>query len=386
MTRDAGRLPPLSAYVHYPWCVRKCPYCDFNSHALREDSNFGDYTDALIADARFTRAPHERRRLRSIFFGGGTPSLCPPREIARLLEALEALYGFAANIEITLEANPGTVDESHFRGFRDAGINRLSLGVQSFDDAALTRLGRIHDGQRAHRAIAAARRAGFDNINLDLMHGLPEQTAALACADLQQALQYAPEHLSWYELTLEPQTAFARNPPPLPEESTLAAIDRQGRRVLRAAGLGNYEISAWARPGRRARHNLNYWRYGDFLGLGAGAHAKLTDPSGAIHRLVRQRAPGRYARDAGTPAVIAQATALDTTDRVGEFLLNHLRLRDGFPPARLTERTGAPLSSIAKGLQEAQSLDLLHCSAQRIRPTRRGQRHLNRLLTCFAQV
>lgn len=380
------KLPPLSAYVHYPWCVRKCPYCDFNSHPLRDDSNYSAYTDALITDAQFAAHSTHIRPLRSIFFGGGTPSLCPPQEIQRLLEHLERVFRFHPHIEITLEANPGTVDETHFRGFRNAGVNRLSLGVQSFDDEMLTKLGRIHDGKRAHNAISAARAAGFDNLNIDLMHGLPGQDAQGACADIEQALTYQPEHLSWYELTLEPQTEFARHPPQLPDEDTLAAIDHSGRHLLRAQGFRNYEISAWAQPGRRAQHNLNYWRYGDFIGLGAGAHAKLTSLSGDIRREVRQRAPGRYLNTAGTDASLCQNQMLAENDRIAEFLLNALRLKDGFTPTQFENRTGLPLEHILPGIDEATTLGLLKSAPNRVRPTLLGQRHLNRLLTCFAQV
>ncbi len=380
------KLPPLSAYVHYPWCVRKCPYCDFNSHPLREDSSYPAYTDALIADIAYTAATMERRPLRSIFFGGGTPSLCPPEEVQRFLEHLEDAFGFHPRIEITLEANPGTVDETHFRGFRKAGVNRLSLGVQSFDDTMLRKLGRIHDGDRARTAIAAARAAGFDNLNIDLMHGLPGQDVAGAVADIEQALAFQPEHLSWYELTLEPQTEFARHPPQLPDEDTLAGIEQAGRRLLQRQGFRNYEISAWARPGRRAQHNLNYWRYGDFIGLGAGAHAKLTGRDGHIRREVRQRAPGRYLRDAGSTAALSHNQELNPDDRIAEFLLNTLRLREGFTPAQFRDRTGLPLEQIRPGMDEATRLGLLRCQPQRILPTSQGRRHLNRLLTCFAQV
>lgn len=379
-------LPPLTAYVHYPWCVRKCPYCDFNSHPLREDSNYVAYTDALIADTRLAAARTRPRPLRSIFFGGGTPSLCPPQEVQRFLSALEDIFGFHPRIEITLEANPGTVDETHFRGFRQAGVNRLSLGVQSFDDAMLAKLGRIHDGTRARTAITAARNAGFDNLNIDLMHGLPGQTAEGARHDLEQALEFAPEHLSWYELTLEPQTEFARHPPQLPDEETLAAIERTGSRLLRDNGFRNYEISAWAQPRRRAQHNLNYWRYGDFIGLGAGAHAKITLADGEVRREVRQRAPGRYLATAGTAESLTRDEVLAEDDRIAEFLLNTLRLHEGFRPAQFEQRTGLGLQRIAPGVKEATDLGLLTASPERLRPTARGRRHLNRLLTCFAQV
>lgn len=384
------RRAPLSAYVHYPWCVRKCPYCDFNSHPLREDSDYHAYTDALIADAAYAaervRALGGIRPLRSIFFGGGTPSLCPPQELQRILTSLSEQFGFTRDIEITLEANPGTVDEEHFRGFRRAGVNRLSIGVQSFDNDALKKLGRIHDGERAKHAIHTARHAGFDNINIDLMHSLPGQSVEAALADIAQAQAFTPEHLSWYELTLEPNTEFARHPPLLPHEDVLSAIDRKGRIALRQAGFRNYEISAWAQNGRRAQHNLNYWRYGDFIGIGAGAHAKLSTADGRVFREVRQRAPARYLRDAGHGNALSQQRELSEHDRIAEFLLNALRLREGFTPNQFTHRTAASLDKIQAGIAEATRLDLINAQTQRIRPTALGLRHLNRLLACFAQI
>lgn len=376
--------------MHYPWCVRKCPYCDFNSHPLRDDSDYHTYTDALIADASFAAqrliSTGSIRPLRSIFFGGGTPSLCPPAELKRILSCLESLFGFARNIEITLEANPGTVDETHFRGFRRAGVNRLSIGVQSFNNEALKQLGRIHDAKRAQLAIQAARRSDFDNINIDLMHSLPGQTAEGALADIEQALHFTPEHLSWYELTLEPNTEFARHPPELPEEDVLSAIEKSGRRALMQAGFQNYEISAWAQPRRRAQHNLNYWRYGDFIGIGAGAHEKISTKEGHVIRAVRQRAPARYIREAGQAAALSQDRVLEEKDRVAEFLLNSFRLREGFTQRRFRERANASPQSIAAGMEEAHQLGLVQCHGERIRPSALGLRHLNRLLACFAQI
>lgn len=377
-------LPPLAAYVHLPWCVRKCPYCDFNSHPQREDSDFAAYTDALLADLDWAAARMPARPLRSVFFGGGTPSLCPPEQVGRILAALGARFGWQRGAEITLEANPGTVDEAHFRGFVAAGVNRLSIGVQSFDDAMLRRLGRIHDGARAHRAIRAARAAGFANLNIDLMHSLPEQCPQGALADIAQALEHAPEHLSWYELTLEPQTAFARNPPTLPDEATLLRIESRGAAALRRAGYRAYEVSAWARPGRRAQHNLNYWRYGDFLGLGAGAHSKLSSPDGRIWRQARQRAPARYLATAGSPAVLSRNQALEPQDLLEEYTLNALRLHEGFTLAQFAQRTGLPASTLQPALARNLSRGLLRLAGAHLRPTALGRRHLNALLADFA--
>lgn len=384
--KSSPGLPPLAAYVHLPWCVRKCPYCDFNSHPQRADTRFDSYTDALLVDLQWSLRSLPLRPLRSIFFGGGTPSLCPPEQIGRILQALEHHCGFAPGIEITLEANPGTADAAHFSGYRQAGVNRLSIGVQSFANTQLQALGRIHSADQAKHAFELARSAGFENINLDLMHGLPGQSVQQALSDLDQALSLGPEHLSWYELTLEPNTEFARHPPTLPAEDTLAGIEELGRRKLRAAGFLNYEISAWARPGRRAQHNLNYWRYGDFLGLGAGAHSKLSLPDGRIQRLARQKAPSRYQSGAGGPEVLSQVHTLSPTDRLEEFLLNACRLRDGFSLALFERRSGLPRSALGPGLRAAAAQGLLRVQPEHLRPTALGRRHLNTLLACFAQT
>ena len=378
-------LAQPGAYVHIPWCVRKCPYCDFNSHNLREDSDYTQYVDALIADLRWSLTQRTWRPLRSVFFGGGTPSLCPPEQIGRVLDALRAGPGLHPQAEITLEANPGTADETHFAGYRQAGVNRLSIGVQSFQDDKLKALGRIHDQHAADRAIGLARSAGFDNINIDIMHGLPQQTVADALYDLRRALNHQPEHLSWYELTLEPQTAFARHPPTLPEEATLAAIEAQGRRTLRKAGFRRYEVSAWAQPGRRARHNLNYWRYGDFLALGAGAHEKHTDVRGQIQRSARQRAPGRYIASAGGAEVFSQQSRPAAADRQEEFLLNACRLVHGFSLNHFERTTGLPRSRLRAGLERAHELSLVRERSGHVQPTARGLRYLNTLLMCFVE-
>jgi oxygen-independent coproporphyrinogen-3 oxidase len=378
-------LSQPGAYVHLPWCVRKCPYCDFNSHNLRADSDYTQYVDAVLADLQWSMDQRSWRPLRSVFFGGGTPSLCPPEQIARIIQALAARPGLGPNAEITLEANPGTADEAHFGGYRQAGVNRLSIGVQSFQDDKLKALGRIHDHQAADRAIDLARAAGFDNINIDIMHGLPQQSVEDALYDLDRALGHHPEHLSWYELTLEPQTAFARRPPELPQEDTLAAIETQGRRRLRSAGFRRYEVSAWAQPSRRARHNLNYWRYGDFLALGAGAHEKHTDHTGLIQRSARQRAPGRYLSTAGSAQVMSQQTQPCDADRVEEFLLNACRLVHGFSLRHFERTTGLGRDRLGPGLRRARELGLLSETHNRVQPTALGLRYLNSLLMCFAE-
>lgn len=379
-------LPQPGAYVHLPWCVRKCPYCDFNSHNLRDDSDYAQYVDAVLADLQWTLNEQAWRPLRSVFFGGGTPSLCPPDQIGRIIQALKTGPGLHPATEITLEANPGTADEAHFAGYRQAGVNRLSIGVQSFQDDKLKALGRIHDHQAADRAIALARAAGFDNINIDIMHGLPGQSLEDSLFDLERALDHQPEHLSWYELTLEPQTAFARHPPELPAEDVLAAIERQGRRLLRGAGFRRYEISAWAQPGRRARHNLNYWRYGDFLALGAGAHQKHTGAHGHIQRSARQRAPGRYLACAGSAQVLSQCSQPTPADRQEEFLLNAFRLVHGFSLRQFEQTTGLERARLGPGLAQAKHLGLVRQSNKRVQPTALGLRYLNSLLMCFAEA
>ncbi len=377
--------PPLSLYLHLPWCVRKCPYCDFNSHPLRDQAPWGRYVDALLADLEHELPQVWGRRVGTVFLGGGTPSLLPAAELARLLDGVRARLPLAPGAEITLEANPGTAEAARFAAFRAAGVNRLSIGVQSLDDAMLGALGRIHDAAQARAAVAAARAAGFDNINLDLMFGLPGQDRAGALRDLEAALALAPEHLSWYQLTIEPHTAFAASPPPdLPDEDALAAMHEAGLERLARAGYEQYEVSAFARPGRQCRHNRNYWEFGDYLGLGAGAHGKLTDAAtGTVVRRRRVRHPGDYLAAAGTAAAVAGEETVRAPDLVFEFMLNALRLTAGFPAALFTERTGLPLEAARPALEAGRSRGWLETDGERIRPTATGRRFLDDLAALF---
>ncbi len=379
-----AKFPPLALYVHLPWCVRKCPYCDFNSHAVKPGRAVPeeDYVAALLRDLDHDRARLDARPLQSVFLGGGTPSLFAPPAIAQLLAGLRARLALAPDVEITLEANPGTVDAARLAGFRAAGVNRLSLGVQSFDDAKLRALGRIHDAAAAVHTVHAARAAGFDNLNLDLMFGLPGQDCGQALADLDAALALAPEHLSLYQLTLEPNTAFHRSPPPLPDEDAVWDMQLALQGALAAAGYAQYEVSAYARPGRACRHNLNYWQFGDYLGIGAGAHAKLTDRDG-IARRWKVRHPADYMRRAGTPAALGGDQRLAPADAALEFMMNALRLTDGVAATLFTERTGLPLAFVAAQLRAAEARGLLVLRAGHVRATATGARYLNDLLGLF---
>ncbi|HTT08160.1 MAG TPA: radical SAM family heme chaperone HemW [Gammaproteobacteria bacterium] len=378
-------LPALSLYVHMPWCVRKCPYCDFNSHESTGALPEKEYVDALLCDLDGELAAVRDRSLISIFFGGGTPSLFSGAAIERLLDGIRARLPLSADIEITLEANPGTAEAGRFKAYRAAGVNRLSIGVQSFRDEQLRALGRIHDAAEVERAWQMARAAGFDNINLDLMYALPgERDAAGALADLNRALDFAPEHLSWYQLTLEPDTAFHRKPPALPDEDVVHAIEERGRRLLAEAGYRRYEVSAYARAGRSSRHNLNYWQFGDYLGIGAGAHGKLTAADGVITRRAKQRNPRSYMKLAGTLPVMTEERIASAAQITSEFMMNALRLCEGVPVNLFEERTGLPLSSIQQEIQRARELDLLERDDFVLRPTARGRRYLNDLIAVFA--
>lgn len=374
-------LPPLALYIHIPWCVRKCPYCDFNSHAAGPTLPEAEYVDALLADLDNDLAHVHGRPLTSIFFGGGTPSLFSAEALGRLLDGVARRLAFAPDIEITLEANPGTFEQAKFVAYRGLGINRLSIGIQSFQDAKLKALGRIHGREEAIRAADRARAAGFDNFNLDLMHGLPEQSVADALGDLEQAIALAPTHLSWYQLTMEPNTVFWSQPPELPEDDTLWDIQEAGQARLAAAGYHQYETSAYAQPGRQARHNLNYWGFGDFLGIGAGAHAKLSAPDGTLLRTWKTRLPKDYLDPA--KAFQAGAKPLEPADLPFDFMMNALRLVDGVPAAWYPQRTGQSLDSLAPALAAARRAGLLAEDEQRLRPTARGQLFLNDLLQSF---
>ncbi|SFP03039.1 radical SAM family heme chaperone HemW [Pseudomonas borbori] len=374
-------LPPLALYIHIPWCVKKCPYCDFNSHAAGPTLPEQEYVDALLADLDQDLPRVHGRPLRSIFFGGGTPSLFSAKALGRLLEGVERRIPFATDIEITLEANPGTFEQAKFRDYRALGINRLSIGVQSFQAEKLKALGRIHDGDEAIRAADMARAAGFANFNLDLMHGLPEQSIEDALGDLRIAIAQAPTHLSWYQLTLEPNTLFWSQPPTLPEDDILWDIQEAGQALLAEHGYAQYEVSAYAQPGKAARHNLNYWSFGDFLGIGAGAHAKLSSPQGVIARSWKTRLPKDYL-DPGK-AFSAGERLLGPDELPFEFLMNVLRLTDGVASSLFTERTGLPLRVLAAAREEAEQRGLLQRDPARLVATREGQLFLNDLLQHF---
>ena len=374
-------LPPLALYVHIPWCVRKCPYCDFNSHQRNDALPEREYVDALVSDLEGLLPSVWGRRVSSVFIGGGTPSLFSVAAIERLLSEIRARVVLEPDAEVTLEANPGTAEAGRFRGYREAGVNRLSIGVQSFDDTMLRRLGRIHDGDEARRALEMAR-SSFDNVNLDLMYGLPGQTPAMAQADLAEALRWETAHLSAYQLTIEPNTAFYSKPPQLPEHDLCADMQRMIEESLAAAGFEHYETSAFARPGARCRHNLNYWQFGDYLGIGAGAHGKISFPD-RITRHARSKQPRAYIAAAQGGGSMVEDRTIDPGDLPFEFMLNALRLVEGFPVALYTARTGLPITAIAKRLAEAEASKLIECSTTRICPTERGRLFLNALIEQF---
>ena len=380
--RLAADTIPLSLYLHFPWCVRKCPYCDFNSHALRGEVPEDDYIAALLRDLDFELREPESRQISSIFMGGGTPSLFSGRALGRLLEQIAQRLTFAPDIEITLEANPGTIDEAHFSDYRSAGINRLSIGVQSMDAAQLKRLGRIHDPQAVRSAVETARRAGFDNLNLDLMFALPQQTPEEADRDLAAALALAPEHFSYYQLTLEPNTEFAARPPLLPADDDAWAIQVQGVERLAAAGYTRYEVSAYAQPGRQARHNLNYWRFGDYLGIGAGAHGKRSGEDGIVRR-ARHKHPKRYLDSAGQADAIQEQQRVEAADLPFEFCMNALRLDEGFTLTEFEQRTGLASAVLEPSLRDAAQRGLIEREDRRVRPSALGRQHLNTLLLRF---
>lgn len=374
-------LPPLSLYVHIPWCMRKCPYCDFNSHEARGEVPERDYVDALIADLDAALPLVWGRRVYTIFFGGGTPSLMSADAIDRILCAVRARMAVASDAEVTLEANPGTFESEKFAAFRAAGVNRLSIGIQSFDPAQLKAIGRIHDDVEARRAVEIGR-THFDNFNLDLMYALPGQSVEALKTDIAAAVAFEPPHLSVYHLTIEPNTYFHSHPPALPRDDDAAAMQDAVEDALAAAGYEHYETSAYARPGRRARHNLNYWTFGDYLGIGAGAHTKLTFPD----RIVRQ-ARYRQPREYMTRAAAGNALQTDhevAAEEVGfEFMMNALRLTDGFPLALYTERTGLPVTTVLPELDEAERRGLIRRDHLRVAPSALGRRFLNDLLEGF---
>ncbi len=384
-TLQLSSLPPLSVYVHLPWCLKKCPYCDFNSHEWRGDDLAAAeqrYLDAVCADLDASLPLIWGRSVQSVFIGGGTPSLFSPQGIERLLSDLRARLRLVADAEITLEANPGTFEKDRFKAFRQAGVTRLSIGVQSFDDRFLKPLGRVHDAAQAMAAVAEAAQC-FETFNIDLMYALPGQSLDDLSADLERALSFAPPHLSVYHLTIEPKTAFAKYPPQgLPDEDT--AYDMLDLITARTtqAGLGRYEVSAYAREGHRCEHNLNYWQFGDYLGLGAGAHGKLSFAH-RVMRTVRWRDPQRYIEGALAGQALAQADEVKRADLPFEFMLNALRLRGGFELSSFTERTGLPISSIQTALEQAEARGLLVRSGAHVAPTERGFDFLSELQALF---
>ena len=375
-------LPPLALYVHFPWCVRKCPYCDFNSHEWKgERFPEDDYLDALRADLEHALPLVWGRQVHTVFIGGGTPSLLSAGGLDRLLSDVRALLPLDADAEITMEANPGTFEAEKFAQFRASGVNRLSVGIQSFNETHLKALGRIHDAAQARHAVEVAART-FDNFNLDLMFALPQQTLAECEADVETALSYAPPHLSLYHLTLEPNTLFAKFPPTLPDDDASADMQDWIHERMAAAGYGRYEVSAYAKPHRQCRHNLNYWRFGDYLGIGAGAHTKLSFPA-RIVRQARYKHPATFIEQARAGTPVQEEHEVGAHDLPFEFMLNALRLAEGFPVHRFVERTGLPMTSIEAALQEAERRGMIARDHERIAPTPLGQRFLNDLQGLF---
>ncbi len=377
--------PPLSLYVHLPWCVRKCPYCDFNSHEARGPLPFDAYVDALLADLDQDLPLAWGRTVHSVFFGGGTPSLFPADAIDRFLQGASARLRFAPGLEITLETNPGTAEHGRFGDYRRAGVNRISFGIQSFDNGCLQRLGRIHDSAQAEAAVKLAQDAGLDNLNLDLMYALPGQTLAMAEADVERALALAPAHVSHYQLTLEPNTVFAARPPrDIPDDDLAWDMQEHCQALFAVAGHVQYEVSAYARPDRRCAHNINYWRFGDYLGIGAGAHGKLTlGGEQAILRRWKVKHPAAWLAAAGTPAAIGGDERITPEQRPFEFMLNALRLVDGFALADFEARCGLPASTIAAPLAQAQARGWLHQDNDTIVPTPLGRRFGNDVIGLF---
>ena len=377
--------PPLSLYVHLPWCVRKCPYCDFNSHGAKGELPFDDYVAALVRDLEHDLPLVWGRTVHSVFFGGGTPSLFPAAAIESILSAASARLRFAPDAEITLEANPGTAEHDRFEGYRAAGVNRISFGIQSFDDGCLQRLGRIHDSREAEAAVKLAQDAGFDNLNLDLMYALPGQDLAMAERDLERAFALQPAHISHYQLTLEPNTVFfARPPQGIPDDDLAWDIQEHCQALLAGAGYGHYETSAYARPGRQCAHNLNYWRYGDYLGIGAGAHGKITlGAEQAILRRWKHKHPATWMAAAGTDQAIGGDDRIAPGQRPFEYMLNALRLHEGFALADFEVRTGLPRARIAAALEQARANGWLQVDDIRVAPTALGRRFANDVISLF---
>lgn len=377
-------VPPLGLYIHLPWCVRKCPYCDFNSHPKAEVLPEQSYVAALLRDLEQELEQVDGRRIESLFFGGGTPSLFSPDAIHRLIEGFRQRISCAGDLEVTLEANPGAVEQGRFEGFKQAGVNRLSIGIQSFHSGHLKTLGRIHSAGEAVAAAEAAHRAGIQNFNLDLMYGLPDQSLADAIEDLRRAIVLNPAHISYYQLTIEPHTLFSKYPPVLPCEETIWAIQSEGQSMLAAQGYAQYEISAYARTGARCRHNLNYWNFGDYLGIGAGAHGKVTIAAqNTLFRSWKIAHPREYMESAATTGNIGQRVEIRGRDRILEFLMNGLRLNSGFEKTAFIARTGLQLFELEPMLSECIQEALLVESETHIRCTERGRNFLDTILTRF---
>jgi oxygen-independent coproporphyrinogen-3 oxidase len=377
-------LPPLSLYVHLPWCVSKCPYCDFNSHAVKGDIPADEYAQSLLLDLQQDLPLVWGRAVHSIFFGGGTPSLFNAEQIQVLMNGFRSLLRLSPDAEVTLEANPGTIEHDSFLAYRDAGINRVSLGVQSFSNESLARIGRIHRREEAERAIRSIQRSGIENFNIDLMHALPGQSLTDAIEDVRDAIGFNPTHLSHYQLTLEPNTAFYANPPRLPEEDAAWRMQEACGELLRQAGYEQYEISAWAKPGSQCRHNLNYWRYGDFLGIGAGAHGKITVPSeNNVRRRIRHRHPNAWMQQVGKGNGLAEDRSLQSSERVFEFFLNQLRLIDGVRKDQFEPRTGVAWDEVSGPVSQAIEKGLLKDENGLLAPTDLGWRFSNEIQALF---
>lgn len=373
---------PISLYIHLPWCVKKCPYCDFNSHEAKNTLPEERYIETLLRDFDENSESLQGRSFDSIFFGGGTPSLFLPESIEKIITAIDKRFPLSSSIEITLEANPGTVDTSRFIGFKKAGINRLSLGIQSLQNDKLISLGRIHDRDSAVKAIDAAQRAGFENMNIDIMHGLPNQSTEDALFDLQEALRFQTPHLSWYQLTIEPNTFFYRNPPTLPTEDTVWNMETRGKEMLQQAGLFQYEVSAYAKKGKACTHNKNYWEFGDYLGIGAGAHSKITDlKTKIISRHSQTKNPRDYLDPTKKRTLLRHE--LNESDCIFEFMLNGLRLIDGIEKSLFIERTGLSIKKLEPILHLAKQKKLLLETETTFQPTKLGQRFLNDLIGMF---
>jgi len=377
-------LIPLSLYIHIPWCVRKCPYCDFNSHEIKKELPEAEYISALVRDLEQELPAVWGRKIQSIFIGGGTPSTLSPESYDALFSQLRARLIIMPDTEITMEVNPGTVDQYKLSEYQKTGVNRLSIGAQSFNNDLLQRIGRIHDRRAAFNAVESAHHAGFENINLDIMFGLPTQTIEQGQSDIKNAIALEPTHISFYELTIEPNTLFYKQPPTLPTENKMIQIQETGKTLLSENGFQQYEISAYAKSQRQCKHNLNYWQFGDYIGIGAGAHGKITSPENMnITRRAKLRSPQDYMDKAGLDASVSSTRELSDNDRILEFMMNALRLNDGFPVTLFEERTGLDIALIEDTINKAMDNDLIEQTSERLRPTEKGRNYLNDLTQLF---